>query len=288
MKSDKLKLITSMVIFGTIGLLRRSIPCSSAVVALVRGFVGVAFLLLWRLAKGKRMNLSAIRKKLPLLILSGALIGFNWVCLFEAYGYTSVSVATVCYYMAPLFVILASPLVLKEKLTTKKGLCVLFAFGGMALCSGLGQEDGGDWRGVALALAAAAMYASVILLNKRTAEIDAEERTAVQLLSAALALLPYVLLKTGLPTASELTGKVILLLLLAGIVHTGFAYTLYFGSLGGVSAQSAALLSYIDPVVAILLSALLLHEKMSLATAIGAGTVILSAILSELGEDSKA
>ena len=283
MRDPKLKLITSMVIFGTIGLLRRSIPCSSAVVAMVRGFVGVAFLLLWRLGKGKGMDLAAMKKKLPRLLLSGALIGFNWVCLFEAYAYTSVSVATVCYYMAPVFVILASPFVLKEKLTLKKGLCALVAFGGMVLCSGLGSGESGDLRGVALALAAALMYASVILLNKGLTDLNAEERTAVQLFAAALALLPYVL-KTGLPSASELTPTVIALLLVAGIVHTGVAYTLYFGSLDGVSAQTAALMSYIDPVVAILLSALLLHEKMSVAAAIGAVLVIASAVVSEMGE----
>lgn len=282
MNQAKLKLISSMIIFGTIGLLRRSIPCSSAVVALVRGFVGVAFLLIWRLMKGKKMNFASLKSKLPLLLLSGALIGFNWVCLFEAYAYTSVSVATVCYYMAPVFVILASPLVLKEKLTLKKGLCVLFAFGGMVLCSGLGRGENSDWRGVALALGAALMYASVILLNKRLGDIESEERTAVQLLAAALALLPYVL-KTGLPAASELTPMVILLLLIAGVVHTGLAYTLYFGSLSGVSGQTAALMSYIDPVVALLLSALLLHEKLGLAATIGAATVILSAIVSETG-----
>ena len=283
MKSDKLKLISSMVIFGTIGLLRRSIPCSSAVVAMVRGFVGVGFLLLWRLLRGQRMNYGAMKGKLPLLLLSGALIGFNWVCLFEAYAYTSVSVATVCYYMAPVFVILASPFILKEKLTLKKGLCALFAFVGMVLCSGLGSGESNSLRGVALALAAALMYASVILLNKRLTAIDAEERTAVQLFAAAVALLPYVL-KTGLPTAAELTPTVLLLLLVAGVVHTGLAYTLYFGSLNGVSGQTAALMSYIDPVVAILLSALLLHEKMSVAAAVGAALVILSAIISETKE----
>ena len=281
MKSDKLKLITSMIIFGTIGLLRRSIPCSSEVVAMVRGFVGVTFLLLWRLIKGKKPDFARMKKKLALLLLSGALIGFNWVCLFEAYAYTSVSVATVCYYMAPVFVILASPFALKEKLTLKKGLCALVAFGGMVLCSGLGRGENSDWRGVALALAAALMYAAVILLNKRLTDMDAEERTAVQLFAAAVAVLPYVL-KTGLPTASELTPTVVLLLLVAGIVHTGLAYTLYFGSLEGVSGQTAALMSYIDPVVALLLSALLLHETMSIAAAIGAVLVIASALISDI------
>ena len=285
MNNPRLKLVSAMFIFGTIGLLRRSIPCSSAVVAMVRGFVGVAFLVLWRLLRGKRLDhaYERMKKKLPLLLLSGALIGFNWVCLFEAYAYTSVSVATVCYYMAPIFVILASPIILKEKLTLKRGLCALIAFAGMVLCSGLGSGENNSLRGVVLALAAALMYAAVILLNKRLTELNAEERTAVQLFAAALALLPYVL-KTGLPTAAELTPTVILLLLVAGIVHTGLAYTLYFGSLDGVSAQTAALMSYIDPVVALLLSALLLHEKMSFAAAIGAAMVIASALVSDLSE----
>lgn len=286
MKNDRLKLIAAMVIFGTIGLLRRSIPCASAVVALVRGVVGTAFLLLWRTFRGRRFHWAVLKDNALLLFLSGALIGINWVCLFEAYNYTAVSVATVCYYMAPIFVILASPLVLREKLTLRKGICAAVAFGGMVLSSGIGSDGGAAWRGIGLALAAAAMYASVILLNKRIEGMEAEERTAVQLFAAALVLLPYVLLKTGLPTVAELSGQAILLLLVAGILHTGVAYTLYFGSLGGVSAQSAALLSYMDPVVALLLSALVLQEKLSLLAWVGAGLVIAAAVASELGESA--
>ena len=277
------KLTLSMVIFGTIGVFRRYIPLPSSLVAMTRGLTGMLFLLLVMVLRKCGMNRTAVRRKLGLLCLSGAAIGVNWILLFEAYNYTSVATATLCYYLAPMFVILASPLVVGERLTAKKLICVLTALLGMVFVSGVLESGGGssDLRGVLLGLGAAVLYASVVLMNKQLGDVPAYDRTIVQLGSSAAVLLPYVLLTEELG-ALTFTPGTIGLLLVVGIVHTGIAYALYFGSLMQLKAQTAAILSYIDPVVAVLLSALVLREHMSLLSGLGAVLVLGAAVVSEL------
>ena len=277
------KLTLSLVIFGTIGIFRRYRPLPSSLVAMTRGLIGMLFLLLVMVLRKRGMNRTAVRRKFAMLCLSGAAIGVNWILLFEAYNYTSVATATLCYYLAPMFVILASPLVVGERLTAKKLICVLTALLGMVFVSGVLESGGGssDLKGVLLGLGAAVLYASVVLMNKQLGDVPAYDRTIVQLGSSAAVLLPYVLLTEELG-ALTFTPGTIGLLLVVGIVHTGIAYALYFGSLMQLKAQTAAILSYIDPVVAVLLSALVLREHMSLLSGLGAVLVLGAAVFSEL------
>lgn len=283
MKKERLAkgmLIGAMAIFGTIGIFRKYIPLSSGLVALVRGVVGVLFLLLVLAVRREKLSLFAIRKNLWLLLISGGLIGFNWILLFEAYNHTSVATATLCYYMAPIFVTLAAPLVLGERLTARKLITAFVALFGMVLVSDIlnvGVSDMAELRGILLGLGAAALYASVILLNKKLTDISAYDRTVIQLGAAAVVLLPYVLLTENW-SAVTLEPLTIILLLAVGVVHTGAAYAMYFGSMRELSAQTVAIFSYIDPILAVILSAIILGEPMGLGVIIG-GILILGATL---------
>ncbi len=286
---SKLSLILSMFIFGTIGIFRRYIPLPSSLLALARGAIGVIFLLIFMAVKKEKLNLREIKDKILLLCISGVFIGFNWILLFEAYNYTTVATATLCYYMAPVFVIIASPFLFKEKLTLKKILCVIVALVGMVLVSGVietGFSGAGEFKGVLLGLGAAVLYATVVLMNKKTAGVPAYTKTVIQLGSAAIVLLPYTLLTENF---AELTFEplTIIMLLIVGVVHTGWSYALYFGSMDNLKAQTVAIFSYIDPVVAIILSALILNEEMSIFGVIGAVMVLGSTMISELPSKKK-
>lgn len=136
-KYKTMSLASAMFIFGTIGIFRKYIPLPSSVLAMARGWIGMLFLFCVLLIQGKKPSWREIQPNLLLLVLSGAFIGINWILLFESYQYTTVAVATLCYYMAPILVILASPFVLKEKLTAKKSLCVAVALLGMVFVSGV-------------------------------------------------------------------------------------------------------------------------------------------------------
>jgi len=284
--------ITAITIFGTIGILRKYIPMPSSVLAFVRGFLGAAVLLIFIKIKEKKGKSSDSRtdrasrikrKTLVKLVISGIIIGFNWIMLFEAYNYTTVAAATLCYYMEPTILVLVSPVIFRERLTLKKLLCAATAVLGMAFVSGIfnsGSGSGSDMRGILLSLGAAAMYASVVIINKTISGIDAYRKTMIQLASAAIIMIPYILLTEDL---SQLSFNVtaVLLMLLLGIVHTGMTYAMYFGSMEGLKMQTIALFSYIDPVVTLILSALILKEPLSIYGIVGAVLIIGAAVFSE-------
>ena len=277
------KLILAMTIFGTIGIFVRYIPLPSSVIACVRGFIGVAFLLLVTFLRKSKISWKDIKKNLVLLVISGAFIGINWILLFESYRYTTVATATLCYYMAPIFVTIASPFILKEKLTFKKGLCVLTALIGMVFVSGIVGTSSLQINvpGILCGVGAVLFYACVILLNKHIKDISSYDMTMTQLLMAAVVILPYALITTDV-AAISLDIKALICLLIVGIIHTGFAYMIYFSSISSLNAQTVAIFSYIDPVIAIILSALLLKEEMGIFGAIGAVLILGSTLFSEI------
>ena len=285
----KASLILAMVIFGTIGIFRKYIPLPSGIVACARGILGVAFLLVFIKIKKIKMDRESIKKHLLILLVSGGFIGLNWVLLFESYRYTSVAVATLCYYMAPIFVMIVSPFLLKEKLTVKKVLCVIVALIGMVFVSGVldgGISDVSEMKGILFGLGAAALYATVIMMNQKLREVPTYDKTIMQLGAAAVVLIPYILFVEDL-SAVVLTPLIVFMLIIVGVVHTGIAYALYFGSMNGLKAQTVALFSYIDPIVAIILSAMFLKEPMTIYSAIGAVLVLGATMISELPEKRK-
>ena len=262
----------------------RNIPLPSSVIANCRGIIGLLFLLLVMGMKHLRFQWPAIRRNALYLGLSGLMLGFNWILLFEAYRFTTIAAATLCYYLAPMIVVALSPIVFGESLNGRKLLCVLAALGGMVLVSGVaegGLPDISQVRGVLLGLAAAGLYAAIVICNKKLSGIGGTERTAIQLGISALVLLPYNLLTTQADFAA-LSGTALLLLLVVGVVHTGICYYLYFGCMEDLPSQTVAILAYVDPVVAVLLSALVLKEPMTVGMWLGALLIIGAAILLEL------
>ncbi len=284
--SPRAKIVLSMLIFGTIGLFRRWIPFPSSVVALARSVIGLVFLLAVRALRHDPVDRAAVKKNLWRLLIPGAFLGINWICLFEAYNYTSVAAATMCYYMAPVFIILLSPLVFGERITLRKGVCAAVAVFGMVLVSDVLTTGLHGAKGLAFGLVAAAFYAAIVIINRTLKDISGEDRTVIQFAASAAVMLPYVLLTENV-AALRFTPSVMALLLLVGVVHTGIAYVLYFGSIAHVPTQTAALLSYLDPVVAVLLSLLVLKEPMSVPAMLGAALVIGAMIVSEITPPAK-
>ena len=283
----KLLLLTSMSVFGTIGVFRRYIPFPSGMISLCRAIIGTIFLLGFIFIKGNKPNFAAIKNNLKLLIPAGIMLGFNWILLFEAYQYTAVSTATLCYYMEPVFFILAAAIVLKEKLTPKSLLCVIAALIGMGLVSGFNFSNFGeasassDLKGVLLGLAAAVLYTTVVLISKHLKDIDGVNVSLVQLATSAVVLIPYVLIVEDTGTVQFNTLNISMLLII-GIVHTGIAYALYYSCLKDLKSQTVALYSYIDPVVSVLLAILILNESMSFMKLIGAVLILGAAIIGEI------
>lgn len=280
----KIKLITAMLIFGSIGVFVKNINLSSSEIAFLRGIIGSIFLIVASIFMKQKISIKGVKENLLLLILSGGAIGVNWIFLFEAYKYTTVSNATLSYYFAPVFVILLAPFILKEKLTAMKVGCVIIAMIGLFLVVNIGGASSNDSYnhpvGIMYGLSAAALYSSVILMNKFIKNLSSFETTLVQLTVAVCVLFPYVIVKDHLDF-SGVNSSSILLILVLGIVHTGIAYFLYFTSLKELKGQTIAVLSYIDPVSAVIMAAIFLGESMTFIQMVGGILILGSTFLSE-------
>ncbi|MBQ4573068.1 MAG: EamA family transporter [Clostridia bacterium] len=273
--SARTMLIVSMTIFGTIGLFVRNIPLPSSEIALYRAVLAAILIGAFLLVTKQKIPFTKIKKEIPLLVLSGVAMGFNWILLFEAYKYTTVSVATLSYYFAPVIVTVACPILFKEKMGAKQIICFVMSTLGIVLITGIGDLSQGSShiKGILFGLGAATLYATVILLNKFTKTVDGIHRTFMQFLSAIAVLVPYVLLTDGV-NIGTLNGRGWVFLLVIGLVHTGITYCLYFSSLKEMSGQKVAILSYIDPLVAVLISVVVLKEPLTPLQALG-GLMIL-------------
>ena len=280
--NPRFMMILSMAIFGTLGLFVRNINVASGELALYRAVMAALFLTTVFLITKRRIEWTKIRKEVPILIASGVAVGINWILLFEAYTYTTISLATLSYYFAPVLVTAICPFLFKEKLTPKQIICFVMSTLGIVLITGIGGADGqNNLVGIMFGLGAAVFYASVILLNKFIKDVGGMDRTLLQFIAAILVLLPYVASTSGF----SLGGLDTLgwgCLLVVGLVHTGITYTMYFSSLKDLPGQKVAILSYIDPLVAIAISVLVLGEAMTVTQMIGGALILGFTLWNEL------
>jgi drug/metabolite transporter (DMT)-like permease len=282
MKNAKVIYISAMLIFGSIGIFVRFIDLTSGQIALVRGMIGCVFLLAACLVMKQKLSWKAIRPNLLFLILSGAGIGFNWILLFQAYRYTTIANATLSYYFAPVFIMFLSPLILREKLTAVRMFCILGAVLGMFFIVGINQEAGNNnIIGIGYGLLAAVLYAGVVITNKFFKGLSGLETTLIQLGSAALVLLPYILLTEKI-MIFQLDLKSAILLITVGIIHTGLAYLLYFTAIRHLNGQTIAVFSYIDPISAIILASIIFTEPMTIMQVLGGALILGATFISEI------
>ena len=263
----------SMVIWGTLAPFVRNIPLSSGELALYRAVLAAALVGIFLLITGQRLSVGSVKKEIFLLLLSGGAMGFNWILLFEAFRFTTVSAATLSYYFAPVIVMAVCPLLFREKITGKQILCFVMSTAGLVLITGTAGGGSRDLLGILLGLGAAVLYAAVMLLNKVIKGVTGLQRTFIQFLAAIIVLLPYVAFGSGFHLR-ELDGRGFRMLLIVGLVHTGITYCLYFSALKELPGQKVAILSYIDPLVAVLVSVIWLREPITAPQILG-GTLIL-------------
>ncbi len=287
LKSPRLMLIVSMMIFGTLGLFVRNIPVSSGELALYRAVMATIMIGAFLVVTKQKIPFANIKREIPLLLASGVAMGINWILLFEAYKYTTVSVATLSYYFAPVIVTVVCPIIFREKMTGKQIICFIMSTLGLVLITGIGDVGGGsDFVGILFGLGAAVFYATVILLNKFIKNVEGIHRTFLQFVAAVVTLLPYVLLTSGI-TLGKLNGIGWVNLLIVGLIHTGVTYCMYFSSLKELPGQKAAILSYIDPLVAVLISVTILGEDMTVWQIAGGILILGFTLWNEIAPKSK-
>lgn len=278
---SRLIIALTMALFGTMAPFVRNIPVSSGELALYRAVlaalvIGIFFLF-------RKPSFACAKRELPLLVLSGFALGINWMLLFEAYRYTTVSVATLSYYFAPVIVTVVCPILFREKLTPKQIVCFVMSTVGLSLVIGITDlgSGGQDAIGILFGLGAAVFYATVVLINKFITTVAGIERTFLQFLAAIVIMIPYVACTGGVTLAGmDTVGW--LCLAVVGILHTGINYCLYFSALRHVPGQAAAILSYVDPLVAVVVSVVVLKEALTLPQLIGGLLILGFTLLNEI------
>ena len=280
--NSKLKIIISMIAFGTISIFVKGITLPSSEIAFYRAIIALLVLSIFMIFNREYFQIESLKNNWFKLFISGLAIGFNWIFLFEAYNYTSVAVATLCYYFAPIVVVVASSIIFKEKLSLKQILCFLGSTTGLIfiISYSTGTEKS-DVKGILFGLGAALLYSTVILLNKSMKDINGISRTVFQFVAAVMTLMPYVGITSGFNIYS-LSNLGLINLFILGAFHTGIVYVLYFSSISKLKGQEVAIFSYLDPLVAVLISILWFGETITSIQLIGGLLILLFTFINEI------
>jgi len=285
----KIKMITAMITWGSMGILVKQIDLPSGIIAFVRALIGMAFLFIMNFLIKRsfpKKELFTVKNKW-ILFACGIALGVNWIFLFEAYKHTTVAVATLSYYIAPILMVIFSTIIFKEKMTVSKITLIIFSLLGLALISGIFDSNmaSGNFTGILFGFSAAIAYASFTLLGKQIKGLDSMDSTMIQFGISSLVLLPYIMLNEEIDSF-HLYWKTVIMLTVLGIFHTGIAFWLFFSAIRDLKAQTIAVLSFLDPVTAILLSAGILKEKLGIYQIAGACVILGSAFIGGYMEEA--
>lgn len=282
---SRMELIVSMMIFGSIGAIRRFSDLPSSVMLWMRAAISIVVILLILRIAHKKLDLKAIQRNWKILVCSGLLLCINWVFIFEAYKNTAVSVASLCYYTQPAFVILITAIFYKEKHSSRSIVCVVIALLGMIPVSGIFQSSSTTigFLGVVEALIAAILYAMDIIVSRDIKDVSPYDATLVRMAVSCVVLFVYSLFTEDY-RALTFNTRSILVTIILGVVYSGLVYVLYYSAIRYVKSAEIAAISYIDPLESVLLSVFLLHEPISVFTVVGAIMILGSTLFNELAE----
>lgn len=276
-----LMFVAAMLIFGSNGVFASMLEMSGAQLVLLRTLIGGAVLLIIILISRSRTPKEVLLREKWRLLFAGVCLGANWALLFEAYNLMNVSLATLTYYTAPVLVLVLAPLVLKERQNGLAYLGMAVVIVGMLLVAGTDFGEGGvSATGLIVGLGSAVFYAMLMLVNKQITGVSGLNLTFIEIVIAAVILLPYVFATSGgVPLPTDARGIFELLFLCT--VNTGFACWLYFSSMNRLPAKAVALMGYFDPVSALIFSAVFLDERLSGVQLAGAVLVLAGALVGQ-------
>ncbi|MGG4046328.1 DMT family transporter [Paenibacillus favisporus] len=286
---EKIYFILSMIIFGAVGVFAKYIDMSSSEIAFFLSLIGALFLLVVFVWTKQKVSWRSVKKNATVLFMASITLSGNWIFLFQAYKETTIATAALSYYFAPVLVIILSPLILKEKLSLKKAICIGTALLGLffILQNGRMEAAGNHLLGIGYGLVAAGFYAGLTLVNKFIRDLDGLASTLLQLGLSVVMLFPFVLFSEGLHF-NAINSTAMMLMFVLGIVHGGIGFYFFFAGMKVLNGQSIAVLSYIDPLTSLLISVLVIGERMTLQQLIGAVLLLGSIWIGETrGRDQK-
>ncbi len=282
---SRIKLALVMVIWGSLGVFTRSIPLSALSLAFLRAFIALPVLFI--AMKKKKSDKVRWQLFIPYLI-SGALLGFGWLTLFYGFKHTSISSAVIIYNMCPVYVMILAPLVLKESISKIQIAVIFISFLGLFLIVGTNLSEGYGYMGLALSAFSGMLYAAIVLINRSIkVRVDNQTATFVQILTAMVVLLPFVLLDGNIFAVVHLDAVAIVYTILLGVLHTGLAYTVFFSLSAHMKSVEIVSYSFLEPLFGILFSVIFLSEALTIPKMIGGILILGSTYIGEMLKDKK-
>ncbi len=272
------RVVFAGIIWGTIPLVLRAADGASVVKVFYRVFFAAVAILLWMAATrtlGQVTGLS--RRKLAQVAAQGALLTLNWVLFLSALDRTSVATAELLGYTGPVFVALFAPFVTGERFDKRIFVPLALSLGGIVVIlapQGLRVASPRELFGAVLAFCSALTYATLLLRSKKIlAGISGMSLMLVEYTVASAILLPFVVWfyahGQGPTTATAYAA-----LLTLGLVQTAFSGVFFLSGLRRVRTDHAAILTYAEPVSAVLFAALFLAEPLTGWTIAGGAMVV--------------
>ena len=295
LNKERLKLILISATFGTIGIVTHFIPLSSSAIVFYRALLGGIFIILATIMSGKAVNIKNMGDNFFVLIWTGFFMGLNWVFQFEAFKVSSVAIGTVCYNTMPIFLLIIASFMFKEKITLRSVVCIIVATIGVVLVSNVINTGiaSNEVLGCFYGILGAINYALIVIFNRKLSHIETHDKVIFQFIFSAIIMFIYVIFiqkeslffDKSISKETFLTGLFCILLL--SFFHTGFCYVHYFNAVSRLKAETVAILTYIDPVVALFLSYFVLKEKTTGLQVLGAFLILSSTLVNELSKIKK-
>lgn len=280
---NRIKLVIIMIIWGSLGVFTKSIPLSALSLAFLRALIALPVLFV--IMKMKKTE----KVKWPLLkpyLISGVLLGFGWLTLFYGFKHTSISSAVMIYNMCPIYVMIAAPLVLKESISKIQIAVIFVSFLGLSLIVGQNLLEGYGSMGLVLSAISGMIYATIVLINRSIeARVDNQTATFVQIFTAMLVLLPFVLMDGDILKVVSLNAMAGTYTILLGVLHTGVAYTMFFSLYTHMKSVEIVSYSYLEPLFGILFSVIFVGETLTFPQIIGGILILGSAYIGEMFKD---
>ncbi|MEX1377812.1 MAG: DMT family transporter [Eubacteriales bacterium] len=277
---DKIKLTIVMLLWGSIGVFTKQINLSPIILSFLRAAIALPVLYLFIKYKGKSLKYDF--KTLRPYIISGILLGLGWTTLFYGYKNTSISSAVIIYNMCPIYVMIAAPFILKEKITKLQIGIIAVSFMGLLMVIGNSAQTGSNVLGMVLSGLSGMIYAAIVIINKKIKrKIDSNSATFVQVAASVIILMPFVLAEGQIGDIFNLDAKGLVLTIILGAVHTGVAYALYFSTYDKVASVDIVTFGYLEPIFGILIGMVVLGERLSTVQILGGMIILGSTYLGE-------
>lgn len=280
MKTAYIKNVLALLLFGSNGIVASYILMNSYEIVFWRGLIGSLFLIFVFVIVGGKFHAWKNKRHFVYVIISGVAMGASWMFLYEAYAQIGVSISTLAYYCGPVIVMGVSPFIFRERLTAAKTLGLASVLLGMFFVNGRGLLQSGISWGLLCGISSAIMYAVMVIFNKKAASITGLENSMNQLSVGFITVAIFTFIKQGAVITVE-PGSLFPILVL-GLVNTGIGCYLYFSSIDRLSAASVSIIGYLEPLSALIFSALFLHERLSYLQIIGAVLILSGAAFGEL------